>query len=130
MNTAVVSVGSNIEPERNVEAARKMITGLHELAAISDFVRTKPIGRPSQPEYLNGAFLIYTGLSRRALRASLKSIEQQLGRVHHKDKYASRRIDLDIVVWNGIVVDRDYYTRDFVRAACCQVLPELAESGS
>jgi len=130
MNTAVISVGSNIEPERNVESARELVAAEHELLASSDFVRTAPIDRPGQPDFLNGAFLVRTSLGRRQLRASLKRIENRLGRQHGPDKFAARRIDLDIVVWNGLVVDSDYYDRDFVRDACRQLLPELGDSGT
>ncbi|MBW7996970.1 MAG: 2-amino-4-hydroxy-6-hydroxymethyldihydropteridine diphosphokinase [Candidatus Glassbacteria bacterium] len=125
MNTAVVSVGSNIEPERNVRAAKDLLAAGHELVSCSEFVRTEPIGHPEQPDFLNGAFLVRTGLNRRDFRASLKEIENRLGRLRRPDKYAARRIDLDIVVWNGRIVDRDYYTRDFVRSACRQLLPDL-----
>ncbi len=128
MNTAIVSVGSNIEPERNVQAARELVEELHELAGCSDFERTEPLERPGQPEYLNGAFLVRTELSHKELRASLKAVEHSLGRVRGPDKYGARPIDLDIVVWNGRVVDDDYHTRDFVRRACVQLLPELENS--
>jgi 2-amino-4-hydroxy-6-hydroxymethyldihydropteridine diphosphokinase len=128
MNTAIVSVGSNIEPEYNVKAARELVAQLHELAGCSDFEQTEPLERPGQPEYLNGAFLVRTGMNREALRASLKGIEKRLGRVRGPDRYIARRIDLDIVVWNGRVVDDDYHTRDFVRRACVQLLPELENS--
>lgn len=130
MNTVVVSVGSNIEPESNVAAARELVAGSHELVAESEFVRTEPIGRPGQPQYLNGAFLVRTSLGRSRFREYLKQVENRLGRVRGDDKYASRRIDLDIVVWNGRIVDRDYYTRDFVREACCQLLPGLRNGGA
>ena len=130
MNTVVVSVGSNIDPERNIEAARELVAGEHELVACSDFVHTAPIDRPGQPDFLNGAFLLRTPLERPQLRASLKRIENRLGRCHGPDKSAPRRIDLDIVVWNGRVVDRDYHTRDFLRDACRQLLPDLEDGGA
>ena len=130
MNTAVISVGSNIEPERNVAAARELVATEHELLASSEFVRTTPIDRPGQPDFLNGAFLVRTSLGRAQLRASLKRIENRLGRRRGRDKFAARRIDLDIVVWNGRVVDSDYHEREFVRDACRQLLPGLADSGA
>ncbi len=130
MNTVIVSVGSNIEPERNVQAARELVAELHELVGCSDFERTEPLSRPGQPEFINGAFLVRTNLDRPALRASLKEIEDRLGRVRRSDKFCPRRIDLDIVVWNGRVVDEDYHTRDFVRRACVQLLPALENGES
>jgi 2-amino-4-hydroxy-6-hydroxymethyldihydropteridine diphosphokinase len=129
-NTAVISVGSNIDPERNVAAARELVAGRFELVASSDFIVTEAIGRPDQPDFLNGALLVRTGLTREKLRDALKEIENSLGRTRCPDKYAPRTIDLDIVVWNGEVVDQDYHTRAFVRDACRQVLPGLLDGGT
>ena len=72
------------------------------------------------------AFLVSTGLDREELERNLKEIEKKLGRVKTGTKFGPRTIDLDIVVWNGEVVDLDFYERDFVRNACCELLPELA----
>ena len=130
MNTAVVSVGTNIEPEKNVEAARKLVSDEHELLDCSEFIHTSPIGRPDQPDFLNGAFLVRTGMDRAQFRDSLKAIVYRLGRRRGADKFAARQIDLDIVVWNGRVVDLDYHKRDFIRNACRQLLPELANGGT
>jgi hypothetical protein len=30
-------------------------------------------------------------------------------------------MDLDIVVWNGVLVDNDYYTRDFLRKSVAEL---------
>lgn len=125
MNRAVVSVGSNIEPEKNIERARRIIAGELELVGESAFVRTRPIGFANQPDFVNGAFLIATGLERDHLRRYLKEVEKRIGRVRRPNRFGPRRIDLDIVVWNGEVVDDEYYERDFLRTACCELLPEL-----
>lgn len=127
MNIAVISVGSNIDPEINIEKARSLLAGEHELLGESSFVRTKPIGYLEQPDFINGAFLISTEMEQGALERNLKKIERALGRVKSAIKFGPRTIDLDIVVWNGKVVDRDFYERDFVRNACFELLPELAE---
>jgi hypothetical protein len=34
-------------------------------------------------------------------------------------------MDLDIVVWNGQIVDEDVYDREFLRSAVTQLCPEL-----
>ena len=60
------------------------------------------------------------------LQARLKEVENKLGRVRTEDKFAERTMDLDVVVWNGRVVDEDFFERDFLRQACCGLLPELA----
>ena len=127
MNIAVISIGSNIDSEVNIEKARSLLAGEHELLGESSFVRTKPVGYLKQPDFINGAFLLSTEMDQGELERNLKKIEKALGRVKTAIKFGPRTIDLDIVVWNGKVVDRDFYERDFVRNACCELLPELAE---
>lgn len=115
MNSAVISVGSNIEPEKNVERAREIISSQERLVSVSRFVKTRPVGLKDQPDFLNGAFLIETEKDADELRASLKAIEKRLGRKRTSEKYGPRTIDLDIVVFNGEVIDGDYFNYNFVR---------------
>ena len=128
MNIAVISVGSNIEPEANIEKARRRLADSQKLLGVSAFVRTPPIGNLEQPDFLNGALLISTGLDQPGFIKLLKEIENELGRLRTADKYGPRSIDLDLVVWNGRVIDEDFYSRSFVRDAVVELLPELAES--
>ena len=127
MNLAVIMVGSNIDPEFNLKKAREYLEKEQNLLAESSPVTTKPIGYKYQPDFVNGAFLISTELDMEILERSLKQIEVRLGRQKAADKYGPRTIDLDIVVWNGKVVNRDFYERDFVRKAVFELLPQLAE---
>ncbi len=125
MNRAVIGVGSNIEPQRNVPRALEMVTGRHRIVAESPLVETSPIGFRHQPDFTNGAWLVATPMGRERLNADLKDIERRLGREHGENRYGPRTIDLDIVVWNGKVIDPDLYTRDYLRAAVLAVLPDL-----
>ena len=125
MNRAVIGVGSNIEPERNVPEARRHIAHRHVIVAASPFVQTRPLGYADQPDFTNGALLVETAAERERLRADLKAIEALLGRRHSDNRDGPRTIDLDIVVWNGRIVDADLYTRDFLRESVLAVLPEL-----
>lgn len=125
MNQAVIGVGSNIEPKLNVPRARERIAHRHVIIAESPLVETSPVGYVHQPDFTNGALLVETNLDRERLTADLKAIEAMLGRRHGTNRYGPRTIDLDIVVWNGEVIDRDLYTRDYLREAVLAVLPDL-----
>jgi 2-amino-4-hydroxy-6-hydroxymethyldihydropteridine diphosphokinase len=125
MNSAVVGVGSNINPGSNIPAARAVLEEEQRVIASSKLVTTRPIGTRDQPDFVNAAFLVETPLGRDAFRAYLKTVENRLGRVRGQDTFGPRTIDLDIVVWNGTVVDDDYYSRDFVRSTVLEVVPEL-----
>jgi 2-amino-4-hydroxy-6-hydroxymethyldihydropteridine diphosphokinase len=125
MNTAVIGVGSNIDAERNIAQAVAEIAKAHRLIAQSELVRTTPIGPIKQADFLNGAILIETDLSADDLRAWLKLLEDRLVRRRGSVRFGPRTIDLDIVVWNGQVVDSEVHQREFLRAAVRQLLPEL-----
>lgn len=125
MNRVVVGVGSNIEPGINVPRARERIARRHVIVAESPWVETKPVGDVHQPDFTNGALLLETRADRQQLKEDLKAIEALLGRPPGEHRYGPRTIDLDIVVWNGRVVDQDLYTRDYLRDAVLAVLPHL-----
>jgi 2-amino-4-hydroxy-6-hydroxymethyldihydropteridine diphosphokinase len=71
---------------------------------------------------MNGALKIQTTLEREDLNVLLKGIEDQMGRDRTAPKFGPRNIDLDIVVWNGEIVDDDYYTRDFLQKSVAELL--------
>ena len=128
MNLAVISIGSNIQPERHVPAAMAELCRRHRVLAQSKVMPTKAIGRdgqvdPSGADFLNACVLIETPLDLAGLRQALGELELHLGRVRTADKFAPRTIDLDVVVWNGQVVDADFHRRPFLRDLVRQVLP-------
>ena len=125
MNRAVIAIGSNIHPRKNLALALAELAAHHTLLAKSRFVRTKPVGGASGANFLNGAVLIETNLDRRAAGALASRAGVTTGPRRSPDKNAPRTIDLDIVIWNGRIVHEDVRTRPFVAKAVQEVLPEL-----
>jgi len=123
MNQAVIGIGSNIQPAKHVARVREIFRETFGSVRESRFVETEPIGAPDQPNYLNGALLIETSLSRSELRDWLRQTEARLGRARSSDKYASRTMDLDILVWNGRIVDPEVHKRRFLRDALLELVP-------
>lgn len=121
-NIAIIGIGSNIEAEKNIAEVLKILAERFELLKVSKFLRTHPIGIENQPDFTNGAAKIATSLDKKSLRTELKAIEDQLLRDRTLPKFGPRTIDLDIIVWNGKIVDRDYYTRDFLHENVSDVL--------
>ena len=122
MKRAVISAGSNISPEANMRAAREILQREQVLVMASSPRRTAPVPPGHGPEYLNMAFLIETPLGLDELRDYLKGIEKRLGRRRTTDRFAPRTMDLDIIVYDGKVVDDDYERYDFVRESVDEVL--------
>ncbi|MFQ5354101.1 MAG: 2-amino-4-hydroxy-6-hydroxymethyldihydropteridine diphosphokinase [Thermodesulfobacteriota bacterium] len=126
MNRAVISVGSNISPEENIKAAEDILREEQGLLKVSTFRRTAPVPPAEGPDFINGAFLIETPLDREGLKTFLMGVERRLGRIRGHDRFAPRTMDLDITVFNGAVVDDDYYKYDFVRNAVEELIAGIS----
>ena len=102
---AFISVGANIEPQRNIRVALRLLQKHAPVVASSTFYRTEPLGRPAQPLFLNGVWLIRPQTGPREVRDGiLHPIERQLGRRRTADKFAPRTIDLDLILYDDLVV--------------------------
>jgi len=121
----VIGLGSNIDPEANLEQAVLELKSRFKVSKRSQWTRTKPIGIQDQPDFYNGALLMETELEQQSLKKELKRIEDILGRDRSLPKFGPRTIDLDILIWNKKVVDEDYYKRDFLRKGVEEIIPEL-----
>lgn len=122
MNEVIIGIGSNIDAETNISKMLEILKGYVEIVKVSSFIKTKPIGIENQPEFTNGAVKIITNLSQHELNDLLKEIEDKMGRDRTAPKFGPRNIDLDIVVWNGEIVDKDYYTRDFLQKSVSEII--------
>ena len=121
----VIGLGSNIDPEANLEQAVQELKTRFKVSKRSKWTRTKPIGIQDQPDFYNGALLMETELEQQSLKKELKRIEDILGRDRSLPKCGPRTIDLDILIWNKKVVDEDYYKRDFLRKGVEEIIPDL-----
>ena len=125
MNQAIVALGSNIDSQKNIALAREILAKDFEVIAETDWFSTKPVGYAQQPDFLNGAVLIHTVLKLEQLRQHLKRIEDTLGRRRGVLTFGPRTVDLDIVVWNGKLLDPDFYERDYLKKAVLDLEPDL-----
>lgn len=117
-----ISLGSNIDPDYYFAQALEIISRECILLARSAAIRTAPVGYQQQPDFLNAGLLVSTPLERDAFRAYLKGVEDRLGRVRGAIKSGPRTMDLDIVAWDGKVVDDGYYQHDYVKKPIDEVL--------
>lgn len=114
-NEAIIALGSNIDARQNIEKAIEQLQAHFQLKKVAGPVVTSPIGITDQPDFLNAVSLIQTALPIEELVSVLKKIEDKIGRDRSRAKFGPREIDLDILIWNGEVVDKDYYERDFLQ---------------
>jgi len=101
-----VALGSNIDPERHLNGAVRLLAERCKILAISPVYQTRPVGTVDQPDFYNAAALIETNLSAAALKTQvLADIEQTLHRVRTSDKNAPRTIDLDIALFGSEILE-------------------------
>ena len=124
-NTAVIGLGSNIDPQKNIPAARRLLAQEFLVLKESAFIRTKPVGFSEQEDFINGSVYVETPLKRPELKEKLKDLEKRLGREVSPIKYGPRSIDMDIIVFNSKVVDKDFYEREFLQKAVLELIPDL-----
>lgn len=119
-----VLLGSNIEPERYLPQAVQALADLFVIVRISAAVQTPSFGSDG-PSYLNAALVLRCALTPEELKVQvLRPLEARLGRIRGADKYAPRTIDLDVVVWDGQVVDDHLWERVHVAAPVLEVCPQ------
>ncbi len=122
--TAVIAIGSNIDAVCNIDRAMRILRNRFDVRNYAGPIQTTPVGLTDQPDFFNAAVLVKTNLDQAALVHYLKAIEDEMGRDRSRPRFGPREIDLDLVVWNGNIVDNDYYERDFLKRLVDEVLKD------
>ena len=133
MPTAYIGIGSNLgDREGN---CKKAITFLIEnsvkVTKLSSMIETAPWGVRNQPEFINMAIKIETGLKPYELLSLLKKIESGMGR-SPGPRWGARIIDLDILLYDDLVMRTTELEiphpgiseREFVLKPLAQIAPD------
>jgi len=117
---ALIALGSNIAPERNLPRAVALLRQNYHLTvrAVSRVYESLPINAgggvaEDQPPFLNAALLVATDgyYGPLALKFHvLRFIELLLGRRRSADKFAPRPMDLDLVLFGDCVLNSPHLT--------------------
>lgn len=100
--TAYVGLGSNLQnPVQQLHTALVMFQQIPRtrLLGCSGFYRSRPLGPPDQPDYVNAVAALETGLDPLELLAELQYIETSRGRVRDGIRWGPRILDLDILLY-------------------------------
>lgn len=138
MERAYVGVGSNIEPEKNILSALRLLVP-EGLTRVSTVYRTEPVGAPGQPYFYNCVAEVLTARPPEEFKFSvLRRIEESLGRRRNGDRYSPRQIDLDLAAYGSleldseglILPDPDVYKRAFIAIPLSELAPRLILPGT
>lgn len=97
-----IGLGSNLDGP--VEQVRSAVRELGQLAQVrlcasSGLYRSPPMGGLGQPDYINAVVQVETDLEPERLLHELQVIERQHGRAEQRERWASRTLDLDLLLW-------------------------------
>lgn len=138
MARVFIGIGSNIEPEKNVRAAICGMAQQTRVTGISTVYCTDALDHPEQPQYFNCVAEIETeALPAEVKHGILRPIENSLGRKRSEDKYASRTIDLDLILYGDLVMatediklpDPEILERPFLAIPLFELAPGLVLAG-
>lgn len=103
------------------------------LASVSRYRDTRPIGGPpGQEAFLNAACLLETDLAPHDVLGMLAAVENTLHR-ERSERWGPRTVDLDLLLYDDLVLDTDVLTlphprmatRRFVLEPCVEIAPDF-----
>lgn len=99
----LLSLGSNIEPERHLRAALGELRAVFGTVDVSPSYRTPAVGFDGAV-FLNNAVAIRTDMPLPALQAWLHALEDRHGRRRDGPRLADRTLDVDVVFYGDCVL--------------------------
>lgn len=112
-----IGIGSNIEPERNIRSGLAALQKRFGPLVISTVYANAAIGFAGD-DFLNLAARFATDLPVRVVAAALREIEAAYQPQNSNSKFASRALDLDLLLYDdlvlrepGVQIPRDEITR-------------------
>jgi 2-amino-4-hydroxy-6-hydroxymethyldihydropteridine diphosphokinase len=134
MNISYLLIGGN-EGDRigTMAVARGRIeSAAGTIQRQSALYETAAWGKTDQPDFVNQALQVETGLDAPALLQTLLGIETALGR-RRLEKYGSRIIDIDILFFNDAIIRQpgliiphpELQNRRFALAPLAEIAPDL-----
>ena len=103
MGKAYLSLGSNMEAERNLASAVSALRARFGALVLSPVYRTAAIGFEGA-DFLNSAAVIDSDLDPLALNDWLHALEDAHGRDRSGPRFSDRTLDIDIVLYDDLVM--------------------------
>jgi 2-amino-4-hydroxy-6-hydroxymethyldihydropteridine diphosphokinase len=132
MTAVYVAAGSNVEPERNLARACAQIVQQWPDARFSRAYRNVAVGFEG-PDFINLVLGFTTDQPLAEVLAQLHAIEIACGRPRNAPKWASRTMDLDILLYGDLIEKTAQYTvprpdlirRPFMLGPMAEIAPDV-----
>jgi len=107
MSRVYVSIGSNVDREANIRAAVAELRRRYGVLRVSTVYESKPIGFEGEHFY-NLVVGFDTDEEVHEVARTLRAIEAQRGRVRAAPRFSSRTLDLDLLLYDDLVLNEDH----------------------
>ena len=97
-----LSLGSNIEPEKNIDFAKEQLQIKYGKLLISSIYKTKAVGFKGD-DFLNLVIKTSTSDSPETVIDYLHYIERQTGRETGTGQFNSRTLDIDLLLYGDLI---------------------------
>lgn len=135
MNEVYLSLGSNIGDRLEYLSKAIDLIGqrIGNILKKSSIYETEPWGFTTTNLFLNQVIIIYSSQSPTDILREIQLIEKDIGRIKTGLQYSSRVIDIDILLFNDLVVESPnliiphphLHKRNFVLVPLSEISPEL-----
>jgi 2-amino-4-hydroxy-6-hydroxymethyldihydropteridine diphosphokinase len=135
MKKVFLGIGTNLgNKESNLEQAVARIKEyIGPVLNSSAIYETEPWGFHAKDEFLNMVVKVETNLTPSGLLGRILMIESLLGRVRGEKQYSSRLIDIDILLFEDMIVNEEslkiphplLHERKFVLVPLCEIASEF-----
>ena len=137
MGKALLSLGSNIDAERNLRSAFAALRERFGDIAASKVYRFPAVGFDGA-DFLNAGAAIDSDLDPQALNDWLHALEDAHGRDRSGPRFGDRPLDIDIVFYDDLVTEgpghlqlpRDELKHAFVLKPLCEIAPDFVDPRS
>jgi len=106
MACAFVSIGSNIDRANNIASALDRLRDHYGVLRVSSIYESRAVGFAGDNFY-NLVVSFNTDETPRDVHNHLRTIEDEQGRVRGSDAFAARTLDLDLLLYDDLIVSAD-----------------------
>lgn len=122
MNTCIICLGSNDGREQHLQLARERLTEIYPSVRFSEAYLTAAEGLQNPSPFLNQVAVVHTRQMADEVRATLKELEQEAGRLPAHKQLEVIKLDADLLQFNDRVLKPADMERSYVQRGMAQVM--------